>query len=67
MGPGLEIQTFERTKLLGKRWYFRIVDCGNHEKLTASEAYNSAAARNKTANRLAAAMGCQVVPERRKK
>jgi hypothetical protein len=66
MRPGLEIQTFERTRLLGKRWYFRIVDTGNWETLAPSEAYNSAAARNKTANRLAAAMGCQVVPERRK-
>lgn len=66
MGPGLEVQTFERKKLLGRRFYFRIVDTGNWETVAASEGYNSAAARDKTARRLAGALGCPVVRERRK-
>jgi hypothetical protein len=67
MGPGLEIQTFDRRGLLGRRFYFRIVDTGNWETLAASEAYNRAQSRDKTANRLAKVIGCAVPPERRNK
>lgn len=66
MGPATAIETFDRATLLGRRWYFRIVDAGNHEIIAASEAYNSKASRNKTATRLAYAMGCPVVSGRRK-
>lgn len=61
MGPAIEIQTFDKLTLFGHRWYFRLVDCGNNEILAASEAYNSKAARNKTANRLAYNLGSAVV------
>jgi hypothetical protein len=67
MGPGLEVQTFERTKLLGRRWYFRIVDSGNWKTIATSEAYNSTAARDKTAKRFGVALGSSVVPERSKR
>lgn len=62
MGPAVEIQAFDKFTLRGWRWFFRIVDCGNNEILASSEAYNSKAARDRTANRLAYAMGCAVVP-----
>lgn len=64
MGPSMEVQTFDRVTLLGRRWFFRVVDCGNNEVLAHGEAYNSKAARNATATRLAYAMGCKVVPGR---
>lgn len=60
MGPGMEVQTFERMTMLGRRWFFRIVDTRNHEKLAAGEPYNSAAARDKTANRFKDALGCPI-------
>jgi hypothetical protein len=62
LGPATEIQTFDRLTLRGRRWHFRIVDCGNNEILAASETYNSKQARDRTATRLAYAMGCAVVP-----
>ena len=62
MGPAEEIQTFERKTLLGKKWFFRIVDCGNNEIIAASESYNSKAARDKTAIRFAHSLRCAVVP-----
>lgn len=67
MGPGLEVQTFERPGLLGRRWYFRIVDTGNAEILAASQPYKSVGQRNETANRLAKALQCPLIPERSKR
>lgn len=61
MGPAVEIQTFDKFTLLGQRWFFRIVDVGNNEILSASQTYKTKAQRNKTANRLAYLMGCAVV------
>lgn len=66
MGPGMEVQTFERRGLLGKRYYFRLVDTRNWETLSSSEAYNSRGAREKTAKRIADTIGCSIIPERRK-
>lgn len=51
MGPGMEVQTFDRLTLWGRRWFFRIIDAGNGQTLAQSEAYNSAQARNSTAVR----------------
>lgn len=65
-GATERVEIFDRMTLLGRRWYFRIVDAGNHETLAPSEAYNSAAARDKTANRFARALGCPIVEGRRK-
>lgn len=62
MGPGVEIQTFDKLTLFGQRWFFRLVDCGNNEILAFSQTYKTKAQRNKTANRLAYMMGCAVVP-----
>ena len=67
MGPGFEVQTFDRLTLFGRRYYFRIVDAGNHEILAPSEAYNRAYDRDRTANRLAAALGCRASPERNRR
>ena len=67
MGTGIEVQTFERKGLLGRRFYFRIVDTGNWETLAPSEAYTRAGARDRTARRLAGLIGCAVIPERRKR
>lgn len=64
MGPGLEVQTFQRNGLLGCRWFFRIVDTGNNEILSQSQAYRWPGQRNETANRLAKALGCPMIPER---
>lgn len=60
MGPGMEIQTYERKTLLGLRYFFRIVDVGNHEKLAASQTYKTLYWRDRTANRLATALGCKI-------
>jgi hypothetical protein len=60
MGPSEAIETFDRMTWRGPRWFFRIVDAGNHEILAASEAYNSAWSRDKTAKRLAKKMGCPI-------
>lgn len=65
MGPGMEVQTFDGLTLLGRRWWFRIVDAGNHETLAQSESYNSAAARDKTARRFASALGAPIVKGKR--
>lgn len=43
----IRFETYDRMTLRGRRWYFRIVSCGNNEIMTPSEAYNSAAARNR--------------------
>jgi hypothetical protein len=64
MGPGMEVQTFDRLTLAGRRWFFRIVDCGNNEILSGSQPYKSPYQRNETANRLATAIGCPLIPER---
>lgn len=66
MGPGIEVQTFDRLTLFGRRWYFRIVDTGNWEILAPSESYTSRAARDKTANRFGSLLRCPVVPERKR-
>ncbi len=67
MGTGLEIQTFDRLTLLGRRFYFRIVDTGNWEILAPSESYNRPGPRNETANRLSQLIGCPIIPERSKR
>lgn len=64
MGPPYEIRTFDRLGLLGRRWYFRIVDTGNWEIVAQSEAYTRPHARNVTANDLSLATKWPVVPER---
>jgi hypothetical protein len=66
MGPSTVVETFDRSTLLGRRWYFRIVDAGNHEILSASEAYNSRPSRNRTASRLALELGCRIIEGKRK-
>lgn len=60
MGPGLEVQTFDRMTLRGLRWFFRIVDCGNNEILAGSQPYKTIRQRDLTAMRLANAMGCTI-------
>lgn len=68
MGPGYEIQTFDRMTLFGRRWYFRVVDCGNWETVAQSEGYNSAKRRDETATNLGMAMGdYPPIPERMKR
>lgn len=66
MGPGMEIQTFERLTLVGPRYFFRIVDCGNGEVLAPSQTYKTRLQRNLTADRLASAIGCRVVQGKRR-
>lgn len=66
MGPAEEIQTFERSTLIGKRFFFRIVDCGNGEIIAASQTYKTKKQRDKTALRLSYGLACAVVPGRRK-
>ena len=60
MGPGMEVQTYCRDGLLGRRWFFRIVDTGNNEKLAASQTYKTVRQRDRTAQRLADALGCPI-------
>jgi hypothetical protein len=67
MGPGLEVQTFERTRVLGRRFFFRIVDTENWKILAPSQTYKTCRQRDETAHRLARLMNCPVVPERRKR
>lgn len=62
MGPAVEIQTFESKKLLGLRYFFRIVDTRNWETLAPSQTYKTKKQRNETATRLAYLLGCAVVP-----
>lgn len=66
MGPGMEVQTFDGLTLLGHRYWFRIVDTGNHEPLTPSQTYKTMQQRDKTAHRLGRAIGCPVVEGKRK-
>lgn len=65
MGAGMEVQTFNRLSLLGRRFYFRIVDAANWEVLAQSEGYTRPGARNETAKRLADALGAPLIPERK--
>lgn len=60
MGPGMEVQTYERVTVLGRRFFFRIVDTGNHEKLASSQTYKTQYWRDRTANRLAKALDCPI-------
>jgi hypothetical protein len=64
MGPGVEVQTFERTGLRGRRFFFRIVDTGNWEILAQSQPYKGPGQRDETAARLADLLRCPVIPER---
>lgn len=66
MGPGLEVQRFERTTLVGRRWFFRIVDAGNNEILAPSQAYKTIRQRDATAKRLAGALGCPLTEGKRR-
>lgn len=65
-GAREKVETFDSVTIWGRRWYFRIVDAFNHETLAPSEGYNSAYARDKTANRLARGLGCPIVEGKRK-
>lgn len=65
MGPPYEIQTFDRLSLLGRRWYFRVVDTGNWETVAQSEGYTRPGARNETVESLRTSTGWPVVPERK--
>lgn len=60
MGPGLEVQTYERVTLVGMRYFFRIVDTNNHEKLTASQTYKTVKQRDITARRFAGLLACPI-------
>jgi hypothetical protein len=61
MGPGLEIQMFDRLTVIGRRFFFRLVDCGNNEILAASQTYKTELQRNKTARRIAEGLGCHLI------
>jgi hypothetical protein len=61
MMPEERIETFERTGLLGRRLFFRIVDARNNEILAQSQPYKTPLGRDVTARRLAKGLGCQVV------
>lgn len=58
---GERIETFERSGLLGRRLFFRIVDTRNNEILAQSQSYRTPIARDTTARRLAKAIGCPVI------
>lgn len=67
MGPGMEIQTFERgsrltpgMRMFGRRFYFRIVDQLNHEILAVSQPYKTKKQRDETVRRFAR---CLQIPE----
>lgn len=71
-GPNMKIQTFERgsrltpgMRMFGRRFYFRIVDIGNNEILAQSQPYKTERQRDNTAKRLADAIGCPIIPERK--
>lgn len=66
MGPGMKIETFDGLTLLGRRWWFRVVDVQNGQTLAASESYNSAEARNSTATRLSRALVAPIVKGKRR-
>lgn len=61
-----EVVTFDRRGLLGRRWYFRLVDTRNNEKVSVSEGYNSDRDRDMMADRIADAIGCPVRSEGRR-
>lgn len=60
MGPGMEVQTYERMTLVGRRFFFRIVDTGNNERLAASQTYRTQRQRDVTAKRFAGAMAIPI-------
>lgn len=60
MGPGMEVQTYERMTLVGRRFFFRIVDTGNNERLAASQTYKTQKQRDLTAKRFAGALPCPI-------
>ena len=60
MGPGMEVQTYERVTLIGRRFFFRIVDTNNYEKLTASQTYKTQKQRDITARRFAGLLACPI-------
>lgn len=62
MGPAEEIQTFERLTLRGRRFFFRIVDCGNNEILAQSQPYKTKQQRDQTALRFSYSLACAMVP-----
>lgn len=61
MGPGMEVQVYERQTLLGRRFFFRIVDIGNRERLAASQTYKTERQRDLTAQRFAHVLDCRLV------
>lgn len=60
MGPGMEVQTYDRATVLGRRWFFRIVDLNNHEKLAASQTYKTERQRDRTADRFSRLLRCPI-------
>lgn len=66
MGPGMEVQLFDGMTAFGRRWWSRIVDTGNHEILYTTQRYKTMRQRDKTAHRLGRALGCPVVPGKRR-
>lgn len=64
MGPAMIIQKFERPTLLGKRYFFRIVDAGNNEILAASQTYKTKKQRDETATRFGYSLACPIVQGR---
>lgn len=67
MGPGMEVQSFDRGGLFGTRYYFRIVDTKNWKTLTPSQPYKTRSQRDETGKRIAGAMGAPFIPERKAK
>jgi hypothetical protein len=51
MGSGLRIERWTKQTLLGARFYFRIVDELNNERLLVSQRYKTKAQRNETSAR----------------
>lgn len=66
MGPDMEVQTFDGLTLLGHRYWSRIVDTRNHETLYTSQSYKTVEQRDETADRLGLAIGCPVLPGKRR-
>jgi hypothetical protein len=60
MGSGMEIQRWSKLTLLGPRFFFRIVDEGNRERLAASQRYKTVEQRNRTARRFAQLLRCPI-------
>lgn len=57
MDAGLKTHRFDRLTFWGRCWFFRVVDRNNGKTVAQSEAYNSRAARDHTADRLDRAFG----------